>query len=99
VLSHFLRRVDAARDHCSAPRAKRSTGRTFRRKLRHRPIANLERQRRRHRAIRFAPFTWAIVPLKTSKAAEVKTFFARALTKGQPYGLPLYFLPIPKIVL
>jgi hypothetical protein len=29
----------------------------------------------------------------------VKTFFARALTKGQPYGLPLYFLPIPKIVL
>ena len=37
VLSHFLRRVDAARDHCSAPRANRSTGRTFRRKLRHRP--------------------------------------------------------------
>jgi hypothetical protein len=30
VLSHFLRRVDAARDHCSAPRAERSTVRTFR---------------------------------------------------------------------
>ena len=30
VLSHFLRRVDAARDHCSAPRAEWSTVRTFR---------------------------------------------------------------------
>jgi ABC-type phosphate transport system substrate-binding protein len=38
-------------------------------------------------------------PAKDEKAAELKTFFAWALTKGQPYGLPLYFVPIPKIVL
>ena len=44
-------------------------------------------------------FTWAIVPLKTAKAPELKKFLGWALTKGQAYGPPLYFVPIPKIVL
>jgi phosphate transport system substrate-binding protein len=43
-------------------------------------------------------FTWVIVPLQTSKAADLKTFVNWALTKGQSYGHPLLFLPIPKAV-
>jgi len=43
-------------------------------------------------------FTWVIVPLKTSKAPALKTFINWAVTKGQNYGHPLLFLPIPKVV-
>ena len=43
-------------------------------------------------------FTWVIVPLKTSKAHDLKAFINWAVTKGQSYGHPLLFLPIPKVV-
>ncbi len=40
-------------------------------------------------------FTWVIVPLKTSKAPELKKFIDWALTKGQSYGPQLLFVPLP----
>lgn len=45
-------------------------------------------------------FTWVIVPLQTSKAADLKQFIDWAVTKGQKYGLQpgLLFLPLPKAV-
>ena len=43
-------------------------------------------------------FTWVIVPLKTGKAPQLKSFINWAVTKGQHYGHPLLFLPIPKVV-
>jgi phosphate transport system substrate-binding protein len=43
-------------------------------------------------------FTWVIVPLKTGKAPDLKAFINWAVTKGQSYGHPLLFLPIPKVV-
>jgi len=43
-------------------------------------------------------FTWVIVPLQTAKAADLKAFVNWALTKGQSYGHPLLFLPLPKAV-
>jgi len=41
-----------------------------------------------------------IVPLQTSKAADLKQFVDWAVTKGQKYGLQpgLLFLPLPKAV-
>jgi phosphate transport system substrate-binding protein len=45
-------------------------------------------------------FTWVIVPLKTSKAADLKKFINWASTSGQKYGLQpgLLFLPLSKVV-
>ena len=43
-------------------------------------------------------FTWVIVPLKTSKAAALKTFIDWAVTKGQSYGRPLLFMKLPPVV-
>jgi phosphate transport system substrate-binding protein len=45
-------------------------------------------------------FTWVIVPLKTSKAPDLKKFINWASTKGQKYGLQpgLLFLPLSKVV-
>ena len=39
-----------------------------------------------------------IMPLKTSKAAELKKFVNWAMNKGQSYGPPLLFVPMPKVV-
>jgi phosphate transport system substrate-binding protein len=44
-------------------------------------------------------FTYVIVPLKTSKATELRRFLLWALTKGQSYGPRLLFVPVPKSVL
>ena len=44
-------------------------------------------------------FTYVIVPLETSKAAELRKFLFWAVTKGQAYGPRLLFQPIPKPVL
>ena len=44
-------------------------------------------------------FTWAIVPAKSSKASELKSFLDWAVTKGQPLGVPLVFAPMPKPVI
>jgi len=45
-----------------------------------------------------ASFTWVIVPLKTSKAAALKSFVTWALGPGQQYGPRLRFVHIPSVV-
>jgi phosphate transport system substrate-binding protein len=44
-------------------------------------------------------FTYVIVPMQTSKAADLKRFVNWALTKGQTDGPALLFSPLPKPVL
>ncbi len=44
-------------------------------------------------------FTYVIVPLQTSKAADLKKFLFWAVTKGQTFGPRLLFQPLPKPVL
>jgi phosphate transport system substrate-binding protein len=44
-------------------------------------------------------FTYVIVPLQSSKAADLKKFLFWAVTKGQTYGPKLRFVPLPKSVL
>jgi phosphate transport system substrate-binding protein len=44
-------------------------------------------------------FTYVIVPKRTAKAKELRTFVRWALTKGQGFGPKLLFAPIPKVVL
>jgi phosphate transport system substrate-binding protein len=44
-------------------------------------------------------FTYVIVPEQTSKAALLKKFIFYAVTTGQKFGVPLRFVPIPKVVL
>jgi phosphate transport system substrate-binding protein len=44
-------------------------------------------------------FTYAIVPLKSSKAAPMKKFLTWAVTKGQSYATDLIFQPLPSSVL
>jgi phosphate transport system substrate-binding protein len=45
-------------------------------------------------------YTWVIVPLQTSKAADLRKFIDWASTKGQKFGLQpgLLFLPLSKVV-
>ncbi len=44
-------------------------------------------------------FTYVIIPQKTSKAAALRKFVFYALTQGQKFGIPLRYVPIPKVVL
>lgn len=44
-------------------------------------------------------YTYVIVPLQTTKAADLKKFLFWAVTKGQTFGPKLLFQPIPKSVL
>jgi phosphate transport system substrate-binding protein len=44
-------------------------------------------------------YTYVIVPLQSSKAADMKKFLFWAVTKGQTFGPKLLFQPIPKSVL
>lgn len=44
-------------------------------------------------------FTYVIVPLKAPKAVVLRRFIFWALTAGQKLGAPLFFSPIPKVVL
>ncbi|HXZ58490.1 MAG TPA: phosphate ABC transporter substrate-binding protein PstS [Gaiellaceae bacterium] len=43
-------------------------------------------------------FTWALVPLKSSKASTLKPFLKWAVTKGNKMGHKLIFLALPKVV-
>jgi phosphate transport system substrate-binding protein len=43
-------------------------------------------------------FTYVIVPTKSSKAADLRKFVYWAVTRGQQYGVPLLFQPLPKTV-
>jgi phosphate transport system substrate-binding protein len=53
---------------------------------------------RKPKAYPICTFTWVIVPLKTSKAPELKKFITWALNSGQTYGPKLLFVPVPKAV-
>jgi phosphate transport system substrate-binding protein len=44
-------------------------------------------------------YTYVIVPMKSTKAADLRKFLFWAVTKGQSYGPKLLFQPIPKSVL
>ena len=44
-------------------------------------------------------YTYVIVPMQTTKAADLKKFLFWAVTKGQTFGPKLLFQPIPKSVL
>jgi phosphate transport system substrate-binding protein len=44
-------------------------------------------------------YTYVIIPLQTASAPELKRFVTWALTKGQPLGVRLRFVPVPRIVL
>jgi phosphate transport system substrate-binding protein len=44
-------------------------------------------------------YTYVILPLQTASAPELRKFVFWALTKGQPLGLRLRFVPVPKTVL
>jgi phosphate transport system substrate-binding protein len=48
-----------------------------------------------------ATFTYVILPLKSSKAADLRkfVFYAVSPTQGQKYGPKLLFAPLPKVVL
>lgn len=63
-------------------------------------ISVVDPSRKLPKAYPLCTFTWAIVPLQTSKAADIKQFVNWAVTKGQSYGLGpgLLFLPLPKAV-
>jgi phosphate transport system substrate-binding protein len=43
-------------------------------------------------------FTYAIVPLSSPKAAELKPFLSWAITTGQQYGPKLDFAPLPAMI-
>ena len=51
------------------------------------------------KAYPISSFTYVIVPLQTSKAPLLRKFIFYALTQGQKFGVPLRFVPIPKVVL
>jgi phosphate transport system substrate-binding protein len=53
---------------------------------------------RQPKAYPICTFVWVIVPLKTSKAPELKKFINWALSSGQSYGPKLLFVPVPKAV-
>jgi phosphate transport system substrate-binding protein len=44
-------------------------------------------------------FSYALLPMKTDKAPELRKFVFYALTQGQKLGPRLLFVPIPKVVL
>jgi len=44
-------------------------------------------------------FTWVIVPLKTGKAPQLKSFINWAVGSGQKYGRSMLFLKLPKVVI
>ena len=44
-------------------------------------------------------YTYVILPLQTASAPELRRFVFWTLTKGQPLGLRLRFVPVPKTVL
>ena len=44
-------------------------------------------------------FTYVILPLKSSKATELRKFVFWALTQGQKFAPKLIFAPLPKQVL
>jgi len=61
-------------------------------------ISVVDPARSQPKAYPICTFTWVIMPVKTNKALELKKFVTWALNKGQTYGPPLLFVPVPKAV-
>jgi phosphate transport system substrate-binding protein len=57
-------------------------------------ISIVNPSKRQKLAYPISTFTYVIVPKKTAKGAELKSFIRWALTKGQAYGPKLLFQPI-----
>jgi phosphate transport system substrate-binding protein len=57
-------------------------------------ISIVNPSKRQKLAYPISTFTYVIVPKKTAKAAELKSFIRWALTRGQAYGPKLLFQPI-----
>jgi len=47
------------------------------------------------RAYPISTFTYVIVPTSSSKAGDMRKFIYWAVTQGQKYGPPLFFVPLP----
>jgi phosphate transport system substrate-binding protein len=50
------------------------------------------------RAYPICTYSYVIVPMQTSKAAQLKSFITWAVTSGQQYGPKLIFQPVPSYV-
>ena len=61
-------------------------------------VVNLNAKGKNRNAYPITTFTWAIVPASSSHASDLKPFLTWAVTKGQSYGQPLQFAPMPKVV-
>jgi phosphate transport system substrate-binding protein len=61
-------------------------------------ISIVDPARSQPKAYPICTFTWVILPLQTSKAADLKRFVTWAVTKGQPFGAKLLFVALPKPV-
>jgi phosphate transport system substrate-binding protein len=61
-------------------------------------IVNPPRGKQYSRAYPISTYSYVLLPLKTSKAAQLKTFVTWAVTSGQQYGPKLIFQPVPQYV-
>jgi phosphate transport system substrate-binding protein len=61
-------------------------------------IVNPPRGKKFLRAYPICTYSYVIVPLQTSKAAQLKSFITWAVTSGQQYGPKLIFQPVPTYV-
>jgi len=61
-------------------------------------ISVVDPARSQPKAYPICTFTWVILPLQSSKAADLKKFVDWAVTKGQSFGPKLLFLPLPSAV-
>jgi phosphate transport system substrate-binding protein len=61
-------------------------------------VVNINAKGKNKDAYPITTFTWAIVPASTSHASDLKPFLTWAVTKGQKFGQPLQFAPMPKVV-
>ena len=50
------------------------------------------------KAYPISTFTYVIVPLRSDKAADVRKLVYWAVTQGQKFGPPLFFVPLPQSV-
>jgi phosphate transport system substrate-binding protein len=61
-------------------------------------IVNPPRGQKFQRAYPISTYSYVLLPLKTSKASQLKAFVTWAVTSGQQYGRKLIFEPVPAYV-
>jgi phosphate transport system substrate-binding protein len=61
-------------------------------------IVNPPRGKKYQRAYPISTYSYVLLPLKTSKAAQLKAFVTWAVTSGQAFGRKLIFEPVPGYV-